>query len=352
MRTLLTGATSTFAAAMLLHAPSANAQPGAFNPPLLDCGTQGNAELVCGTRAPEDFEVTPDGRYLVIAKFGAVVDSALDLYDIETRAFTALPMTAQKKDGWGEPACTESIGMQTGAHGLSLTQRASGEWQLYVVNHNVRESLEMFELQPDGDAWKLVWRGCVNAQQPYNDVAALPDGSFVATRPTALMKEGQDLFAGGVSGNVARWSAEDGEVLLPGSEYGYPNGVTVSKDGRYAYISGWTTRSFHKYDLEEMREAGRADFSFMPDNLTWTADGKLLAAGIKGVNGNCPENSDDPCLQGMVVAEVDADSLAVTELHDNEGRGLINGTSVAIQVEDSIYVGSFQGDRLVILPRR
>src|SRR5690606_7674118 len=127
-------------------------------------------------------------------------------------------MTAEKKAGWGDPACTESIGLQTGAHGLSLTQRSSGEWQLYVVNHNVRESMEMFELQADGNAWKLAWRGCVLAQEPYNDVSALPDGSFVATRPQAIQREGQDLFAGQPSGNVARWSASGGEVVLPGTE--------------------------------------------------------------------------------------------------------------------------------------
>jgi DNA-binding beta-propeller fold protein YncE len=342
---------TTLAAALLLQAPAASAQPGAFNPPLLDCGTQGNAEIVCGTRAPEDYEVSPDGKYLVVAKFGAVTDSALDLFNLETHEFSALPMSAEKKEGWGDAACVDSIGMKTGAHGLSLTQRTSGEWQLYVVNHNERESMEMFEFQPDGAAWKLVWRGCVLAQQPYNDVSALPDGGFVATRPTALVKEGQDIFAGEPSGNVARWSAAGGEQLLPGTEYGYPNGVMVSKDGRFAYISGWTTRSFHRYDLTAMRETGRADFTFMPDNLTWTPDGKLIAAGIKGVNGNCPETSSDPCLQGMMVAEVDPESLQVTVLHDNAGRALINGTSVGIQVGSSIYVGSFQGDRLVILPR-
>jgi hypothetical protein len=338
-------------AALVLLPSIASAQPGAVNPPLLDCGRQGNAEIVCGTRAPEDFEVTPDGRYLVVAKLGEVVDTALDLFKLDTHAFTPLPISSEKKADWGDAACTESIGLQTGAHGLSLTQRTSGEWQLYVVNHNVRESMEMFELQPDGAAWKLVWRGCVLAQEPYNDVTALPDGGFVATRPQALQREGQNLFGGEPSGNVARWSAKDGESVLPGTEYGYPNGVLVSKDGRYAYISGWTTRSFHKYDLDSMREAGRADFSFMPDNLTWTPGGKLLAAGIKGVGGNCPAESNDPCIQGMVVAEVDPESLQVTELQDNAGRGLINGTSVAIQVDDSIYVGSFQGDRLVILPR-
>lgn len=348
MKTVI-GISSIVATALMLQASTTNAQPGAVNPPLLDCGTQGNAELVCGTQAPEDFEVTPDGKYLVIAKFGQNVASALDLFNLDTHAFSVLPMSAEKKAGWGEPGCTESIGMQTGAHGLSLTQRTSGEWQLYVVNHRVRESMEMFELQPDGAAWKLVWRGCVMAQQPYNDVSALPDGGFVATRPTALVKEGQDIFAGEPTGNVGRWSEAGGEQLLPGTEYGYPNGVLVSKDGRYAYISGWTTRSFHRYDLTAMRETGRADFSFMPDNLTWTADGKLIAAGIKGVNGNCPETSTTPCLQGMMVAQVDPESLQVSVLFDNEGRALINGTSVGIKVDDSIYVGSFQGERLVIL---
>jgi hypothetical protein len=328
-----------------------SAQPGAINPPTLDCGKQGEVDIICGTRAPEDFEVTPDGRFLIVAKFGQVVDQALDLFDLETQTFAALPMSAEKKAGWGSAACTDSIGAQTGAHGLSLTQRTTGEWQLYVVNHNARESMEMFELQPEGDSWKLVWRGCVLADQAYNDVAALPDGGFVATRPQAIMVEGQDLFAGAPSGNIARWSAADGEQVLPDSEYGYPNGILVSKDGRYAYVSGWTTRDFHQYDLSSMQEVKKAAFTFMPDNLTWTAEGKILAAGINGVNGNCPATSQFPCIQGMVVAEVDPATLAVTVVFDNEGKALINGTSVAIEAKDSIYVGSFQGDRMVKLPR-
>jgi hypothetical protein len=69
-------------------------------------------------------------------------DRGLDLFDPATQTFTAIPLSAGKKPGWGEDTCTESIGRQIQPHGLSLSKRTSGEWQLYVVNHNARESIE------------------------------------------------------------------------------------------------------------------------------------------------------------------------------------------------------------------
>ena len=336
---------------LLALVPTAFAQPGAFNPPLLDCGMQGEVEVVCGTRAPEDFEVTPDGRYLLVAKLGEVVDPSLDLYNLASQQFSHLPLSAQKTPGWGQPDCEESIGDQVSAHGLSLSRRSSGEWQLYVVNHNLRESLEMYELLPEGNSWRAVWRGCVLAEEAYNDVSALPDGSFVATRPQSLQQDGQNLFAGEPSGDVAMWTAAQGERVFPGTEIGYPNGVLVSEDGRFAYISGWTTQDFHQYDISAERMVGHVELGFMPDNLSWTPEGNILAAGIKGVQGNCPDTSQDPCLQGVVGVEVEPDTLRTTVLFDNQGRALLNGTSVAIEAAGALYVGSFQGTRMLKIPR-
>jgi len=329
-----------------------HAQPGAFNPPLLDCGTDGDVDMICNTRAPEDFEVTPDGRYLIVAKFGNGTDHPIDLYNLRTGAFSQLAISDDPQSGWGDPACTDSIGTQVSPHGLSLTQRTGGEWQFYVVNHNVRESMEMYELLPEDNSWRLAWRGCVFAEEPYNDVSARPDGSFVATRPQALMREGDNnVFSGDPTGNVAHWSTANGEQVLPGTEIGYPNGVLVSDDGRYAYISGWTTSDFHKYDLQAQEEVLQVDLGFMPDNLTWTPDGRLMAAGVKGVNGNCPADSDDPCLQGFQVVVINPTNGAITRVFDNRGRALINGVSVAIEVDGNVYVGSFQGDRMVRFSR-
>ena len=327
------------------------AQPGSQQPKMLDCGQQGDAEIICGTRAPEDLELTPDGKYLIVANYGKGDDAPIDLFEIATRKFTDMPLSAAVKSNWGVAACKESLGDKVSPHGLSLSRRTSGEWQLYVVNHNQRESMEMYELLPAGNSWKLEWRGCVLTDQPYNDVAALPDGGFVATRPQAIQTEGQDLFAGAPSGNVGRWSAAGGETVLPGSDYGYPNGVLVSADGHYAYVTGWTTRDFHKYDLIAKKEVAKVAFTFMPDNLTWTAEGKILAAGIMGVAGTCPATSSNPCIQGFGVAEIDPVTMKVTMVYDSKGKALINGVSVATQAGKYIYVGSFQGTRLVKLPR-
>jgi hypothetical protein len=336
--------------ATFLTAP-AMAQPGQPQPPLLDCGMQGEVEVVCGTRAPEDFEVTPDGRYLIVAKFGQGNDQALDLFNLQTQRFTPLPLSEDKLSDWGDPACTSSLGNRVGAHGLSLSQRNTGAWQLYVVNHLERETMEMYELLPDGEAWQLVWHGCVFADEPYNDVAALADGGFVATRPQAIQQEGQNLFAGEPSGNVARWRNGAGEQVLADSRYAYPNGVVVSQDENTAYISGWTSSSLQRYDLQSQRETGRIDLGFMPDNLTWTPRGTLLAAGIRSVGGNCPADSGTPCIQSAVVAEIDPDTLAMAIVFDSAGQGLISGTSVATEAQGNLYIGAFQGSRLLKVRR-
>src|SRR5207244_1741318 len=145
-------------------------------------------------------------------------------------------------------------------------------------NHGGRESIEMYEI----NQLSLIWHGCVTSMQPYNDVAALATGGFIATHPTALQTPGLDLFTGQPSGFVVEWSAAKGEVELPGTRKGYPNGVIASADGRFAYYNAWTAKEVHKYDVRQQKEVGMLKLDFMPDNLTWTKRGKILAAGVKG----------------------------------------------------------------------
>jgi hypothetical protein len=93
---------------------------------------------------------------------------------------------------------------------------------------------------------------------------------------------------------------------------------------------------------------GVVKLDFMPDNLTWAGKGQILAAGVKGARGDCPAGSGVPCIQGFGIAELNPATWEAKTVFDSQGKGnLIPGVSVALRVGNAIYIGSFQGDRLV-----
>lgn len=327
-------------------------------PPLASCGPHGDIEVLCGTRQPEDLEITPDGKYLIATQFlnagrGASAGGGMDLFDLEKKTFSKMAASAAPDKSWGDPACPGPIGDALVSHGSSLGKRTNGEWALYVVNHGGRQSIEMFELKPAGGTWELIWHGCVVGAHDYNDVAILPDGGFVGTYPTGLQSPGNAAaqFGGGVTGYVARWIPGRGESEVPGTRLAYPNGVVVSPDGKDMFVNVFAGREVRKYDLSDGDVTGAVKVDFMPDNLTWTRDGRLLVAGVKGARGDCPEGSGRPCIQGFGVAEIDPSAMLVRTIFDSATKEpLITGVSVAFAVGDSIYLGAFQGDRLVKIP--
>jgi hypothetical protein len=212
----------------------------------------------------------------------------------------------------------------------------------------------MFELKQTGGNWGLVWHGCVTTQQAFNDVAAMTDGSFVATQPTAIPQAGgqgkgggANIFGGQVTGYLVRWAPGKGETELPGTRTAYPNGVVATPDGKTAYYAVYGAKEARRYDLQAQKESGVVKLEFMPDNLTWTKEGDLLAAGIQGLNGECPAASGLPCRSAFTVAKIDAKSMQAETVYDSKGRALIPGVSVAIQMGQDLYIGAFSGDRLV-----
>jgi hypothetical protein len=333
---------------------SAQAAP----PPLLECGAHGDIEVLCGTRQPEDLEITPDGKYLIATQFinagrGAQTGGGMALFDLSKKTFSKMAETAAPDKSWGDPTCPGPIGDALVSHGSSLARRSNGTWQLYVVNHGGRQSIEMFELKPAAGSWALVWHGCVVGSHDFNDVAILPDGGFVGTYPTGLVSPGGAAaqFGGGVTGYVARWTPGKGESEVAGTRVAYPNGVVVSADGHDMFLNVFAAREVRKYDLASGAVTGSAKVEFMPDNLTWTKQGRLLVAGVKGARGDCPEGSGRPCIQGFGVAEIDPAAMQARSIFDSATHEpLITGVSVAFAVGDAIYLGAFQGDRLVRIP--
>jgi hypothetical protein len=339
----------------LLVAVNAYAQQNAAPTPLIACGLHPDMNVICGVRASEDLELTPDGRYLIVAQYpsfrtpGATAD--LVLLNLKTQQLQPLPVTSMSTRGWGDASCPAPVALSP--HGTSLTRRRDGSWALFVVNHAMRESVEIYESVKDHNSWRLVWRGCVVSALAFNDVAGLADGSFVGTHPTALNQTGgppANPVQGRATGWVSKWTAATGEAELPGTRLAYPNGVNASSDGRYLYINAFGTREVDKYDTTTGKIVATAKVEFMPDNLTWTRGGQLIAAGVKGARGNCPPESNTPCIQAFGVARIEPGTMASTPLFDSGQRPIIYGASVALEVGSDLYLGAFDGDRVVRMP--
>jgi sugar lactone lactonase YvrE len=147
-------------------------------------------------------------------------------------------------------------------------------------------------------------------------------------------------MAGENNGEVWEWHTSTGWKIVPGSESAGPNGLEISKDGKWLYIGGWGSQSFIR--LSRGQTPVRKDsvsVGFRVDNIRWAPDA-LLAAGQGGA---APSQTSD-------VVKVNPATLKFQELvhHPNiEGFGV---STVAIQVAKELWLGSVRGDRIAIFP--
>ena len=81
-------------------------------PALLSCGDHPGLQVVCGVEAPEDLEVTPDGRYLVVSQYASFrrpgARTPLLLFDLRTRTHQPLAVSRQIRFRARRPAGSPS----------------------------------------------------------------------------------------------------------------------------------------------------------------------------------------------------------------------------------------------------
>jgi hypothetical protein len=123
---------------------------------------------------------------------------------------------------------------------------------------------------------------------------------------------------------------------VPGSEAAGANGIEISNDDKWYYVAAWGSQSFFRLSRNggaPMRDEIR--LGFRVDNIRWARDGSILAAG-QGANGT-------------VVVRVDPKTLEVRDvLKRPAGNGFGAGT-VAVEVGDDYWIGSFAGDRIAVI---
>ena len=226
-------------------------------------------------------------------------------------------------------------------HGLSLVPGRGNVHRLFVVGHGGRVAIEVFELDARGAMPVLTWIGCAVAADPIglNAVRGLPDGGFIASNflprggtPAATQK----MMAGEKNGELWEWHTASGWQKVPGSEAAGANGLEMSEDGKTLYIAGWGSQSFIRLSRGAPTPVrNEIPLGFRVDNIRRARDGSILAAG-QGVNET-------------VVVKINPRTLAVTPILRRPGQPGFNGGTVAVEVGDAYWIGSFAGDRIAVL---
>ncbi|MGP6174078.1 YncE family protein [Corynebacterium sp. A21] len=244
-------------------------------------------------------------------------------------------------------------------HGLGTETAEDGTEYLYVVNHGGRESIEVFEVNGGNTDTRLTWVGCsiLSEGSMGNGVVADPSGDgFYVTNfldPADMEGNFEKAFANEPTGEVLHWTPESGWATVPGSEMSTPNGIAVSEDGKSLYVASWGGRELVELDMATGEQLNSVALEFMPDNLRFMADGRLLVTGqvidsfdtFMGYEfGELqPEERYD-------VYALSTDSFTVEPVAEGNIAGFGNPTT-ALEVGERIFVGSVAGDKILQLER-
>ena len=319
-----------------------------------ECKSDDAISVICGVSNPEDIVVTPDNKYLLISEFGGIRP-----YDsTKSGGFALLRLSDNKiikpkisfgKNIWGEDSCKQNEIF--GPHGIDLVQREDGSYQLGVINHYPGETIEMFELvqKSEHDTWSFVWRGCIEVPEKYylNDVALKKDGTFYVSHMysrditmtkwliTALLKKD--------SGVILEWN-KDSFIEIPNSEGSGPNGITLNESTNNLFISYNQGDRVVKFDLSDNKKLQTFKVE-SPDNIYINKDSVWLTSLDFQPNdaGDCIERP--ACSLPFSIYEIDRETF-VLKNENSFNKTVFGLPTIAVPIDNTIFMGSFHSDRL------
>lgn len=312
---------------------------------------------VCGFANPEDLARVPGSRdVLVIEHGGAQARAGFSVIDGQTLDRQPLDWAGARQAGAGDPLCPGPPAVFSPG-GIDVRMATEG-LHVMAVNRATPPRIEFFneEARPGGKA--LVWAGCVPVPAGLflNDVAALPDGGFVATHmvdPAAARSALAPVrfFLGFATGRVVRWSRSEGWRDIAGSAGSFPNGIAASRDGSVIYFAETFGEAVNRLVLAT-GERRRLKLAIQADNLTWTEDGRLVVVGHAGLplvtTRGCRGIKAAGCGFSFAVLRLEPDLRTAETIYRSTGEE-IPGASTALLVEQTLFLGTAFGDRVTRL---
>jgi hypothetical protein len=322
--------------------------------PIEHCQSTDDIHVICGFHKPEDLAVLPGTPWLLISELGNLTSpghvAALRLTDQRVvRLRAADPIMA---DSSSFPRCGPPPS-EISPLGFHLRRGRDGIARLLLVNAGSNSRIERYRVTTNDEVPELAWEGCVSVPDNVNpnDVAGLHNDGFVVSHmysPPRNMLMTVKLLLRLDTGYVVSWQPDKGWKKVPGTDAALPNGVETDPLTGRIFVAPTYEESLIAVD-QDGGNARSTRISVQSDNLTWAPDGRLLAVGHTGVpffgTNGCRNMGDTACSFPFAVVAIDPLTLGVETIYEH-ADGLIPGPSVALWRGDSLYLGTFFGDRV------
>ncbi|MDG2307712.1 MAG: SMP-30/gluconolactonase/LRE family protein [Candidatus Binatia bacterium] len=320
--------------------------------PRAACDAADALRTVCGFENPEDLAVAVKRDAVIISQMRRdETGGSLASWNPSEPGATATHLWPQaytpgvdSGPAAGDPSCPPPSPADFAPHGIYLAP--SG---LYVVNHGGRESVELFGLSGKGGSLAARWLGCIElpAGTSANDVVVGPQGEVVVSNmsaPGALLTASLQSQIGMNTGDVLLWRAGEGWEHVPNTAARMPNGVEISADGKHLYFAESGAGRVVRVDRDGTNRT-EIPLEGRPDNLTWTADGRLLVATHRSSFELVGCLRGASCRSGWDVFEIDPQTGSVDRVLGHDGSRL-GAVASAHAVDDKLYLSAVFDDRI------
>ena len=321
------------------------------------CSSDNKVKLICGFKNPEDIVITPDKKFLLMSEFGGIgpyeeqKSGHFALLDLQTKT-KVIPNITIKENIWGDPRCTRTINKKYGPHGIDLIKRNDGRYQLGVINHYPDESIEMFEMIKKENSWDMVWRGCIDVPYEFyfNDISLRKNGGFYASHMyDRKITLNEWLFVSIIksdTGFLVEW-IENRFKKIDGSDGSGPNGIALDEDSNIIYINYNQGDSITKFDLSLNKKLDKK-FIEAPDNPYIDGNDIWITSLDFQPNdfGDCEFKKS--CSLPFSIYQLDKNNLEIKNEY-SFSKTVFGLPTVAVPIEDEVFLGSFHSDRLGII---
>ena len=322
-----------------------------------NCSSDNKLEVICNFKNPEDIVITPDKKFLFMSEFGGIgpyeeqKSGYFALLDLETKT-RVIPNITIEENIWGDPKCTRTINKKYGPHGIDLIKRNDGRYQLGVINHYPDETIEMFEMVKKESSWHMVWRGCIDVPYEFyfNDISLTKNGGLYAShmydREITL---NEWLFVSIIksdTGFVVEW-IENRFKKIDGSDGSGPNGIALDEDSNIIYINYNQGDSITKFDLSLNKKLYKKfieapDNPYIDGNDIWITSLDFQPNDV----GDCQFKKS--CSLPFSIYRLDKNDLEIKNEY-SFSKTVFGLPTVAVPIEDEVFLGSFHSDRLGII---